>query len=127
MEKHQADSNQRIQKLEESNDNLTKRVEENNKLVSSVWTRSGSSREASAGTQGHRRGDEEHSLRAGNIVAQRQDVQESALRRGDQAKHRILELQDKKLEKNLKNLGDTISHTGSDLKESLDALDQLDI
>lgn len=129
MEKHAEASNQRIQKLEDAHDNLSKKVEENTKLVSTVLdeVRQFSEKrpldikviaEAMRNILSER----------GSIAVQKQDVQESGLSDAEiKAKHRILELQDKKLEKNLKNLGDTISHTGSDLKESLDALDQLDI
>lgn len=38
---------------------------------------------------------------------------------------KILGLREKKLEKNIKNLGSTISESATDFKESLDALDQL--
>lgn len=40
---------------------------------------------------------------------------------------RILALKEKKLEKNVRNLGNTISHPDSDIQENLDALDALDI
>lgn len=122
-------SNQRIEQLEQANAALNTKLDENNKLVATVLeeVRQFAEKrpldvkviaEAMRNILSER----------GSIAIQKQELQESGLSEAEiKAKNRILELQDKKLEKNIKNLGDTISHPGSDLKDNLDALDQLDI
>ncbi len=64
----------------------------------------------------------------GHIVQQRAELAASGESEAEIKTHdKILAMKEKKLEKNVKNLGSTISESASDYKESLDALDQLDL
>lgn len=122
-------SNLRIHKLEEANVDLTKKVEETNKLAKTVLEEVRQFAEKKPlDIQVIAEAMRAIMAERGNIAIQREELQTSGLSEAEiKAKNKILELQDKKLEKNITNLGNTISHTGSDLKENLDALDALDI
>jgi len=64
----------------------------------------------------------------GAIVAERQSVPQEEHSAAEIKTHdRILKKKQDKLEKNLQNLGNTVSHPGADHKEVLDAMDELGI
>lgn len=64
----------------------------------------------------------------GHIAQQKESLVTSGASEAEiKMQEKILTLKDKKLEKNVKNLGSTVSHSADDFKDTLDALGQLDI
>ena len=62
------------------------------------------------------------------LAQQREELRRSELPEADlRAQERILELKDKKLQKNYDELGKTISKSAKDMDEAVDALDQIDL
>lgn len=122
-------ANQRMEQIEQTNADLHTKMDENNKLVATVLEEVRHFAESKPLDMKIIAEAMRNILsERGNIAVAKQELQESGLSDAEiKAKNRILELQDKKLEKNIKNLGDTISHPGSDLKDNLEALDKLNI
>jgi len=64
----------------------------------------------------------------GHIAQRRAEFPSSGESEAEIKTHdKILAMKEKKLEKNVKNLGSTISESANDYKDALDALDELDI
>lgn len=124
-----AEQTQKIQNLEQQNNALKQQNEELHTKMDSVLNevKAFSEKfpmEIKVIAEAMRNASAEHA----HVAAVRQSLPSSGDSEQEiKTQERILALKEKKLEKNIKNLGSTISHTATDAKESLDALDQLGI
>jgi len=62
-----------------------------------------------------------------NIKAEQEQVDEEMSKAEIEAHHKILDMKKKKLQQNMENLGKTVVQSSGDVKEALDAMDQLDL